>query len=73
MPGRAHGRGGPVRFGGVVGYPLDRLQEEVAYLAYHFHWSVDDLLGLEHRDRQIWVEEVAKINRRLASAVEQGQ
>lgn len=73
MPGGADGGGGPVRPGGVVGYPLDRLQEEVAYLAYHFHWPMDDLLALEHRDRQIWVEEVAKINRRLASAVEQGQ
>jgi hypothetical protein len=62
-------RGGPGRTGGVVGYPLDRLQEEVAYLAYHFHWPLDDILKLEHGERQEWVNEVAKINRRLNEAV----
>ena len=38
-------RGGSCRAGGVVGYPLDRLQEEVAYLAYHFHWSLERYSG----------------------------
>ena len=47
------------------GYPPDRLFEEVAYLAYHFHWPQDEILRLEHRDRQRWVAEVARINRRL--------
>ena len=51
--------------GGVVGYPSDRLHEEVAYLAYHFHWSRDDILAMEHLERQRWVQEVANINRRL--------
>ena len=51
--------------GGIVGYPLDRLHEEVAYIAYHFHWPLDNILNLEHRQRRRWVEEVAKINRRL--------
>ena len=51
--------------GGIVGYPLDRLHEEVAYLAYHFHWPLEDVLNLEHGDRRRWVYEVAKINRRL--------
>ncbi len=62
-------RGGPGRTGGVVGYPLHRLQEEVAYLAYHFHWPLDEILELEHGERQEWVNEVAKINRRLNEAV----
>lgn len=46
----------------MSGYPLDRLNEEVAYIAYHFHWSHDLILGLEHRDRQQWVEQIARIN-----------
>ncbi|HLH72344.1 MAG TPA: DUF6760 family protein [Chloroflexota bacterium] len=50
----------------MVGYPLDRLHEEVAYIAYHFHWPLDDILKLEHRDRRRWVEEIAKINTRLS-------
>ena len=56
--------------GGIVGYPLERLHEEVAYIAYHFHWSHDDILHMEHHERQQWVEEIAKINRRLNDSVE---
>lgn len=41
------------------------LLEEVAYIAYHFHWSPEHILNLEHRDRRQWVEEIAKINTRL--------
>jgi len=49
-----------------VGYPLDRLNEEVAYIAYHFHWSFGDILQMERRDRQEWVNQIARINRRLS-------
>jgi hypothetical protein len=44
---------------------LDRLHEEVAYIAYHFHWTPETILAMEHRDRERWVAEIAKINRRL--------
>ncbi len=49
----------------MKGYPLDELYEEVAYIAYHFHWPLLDVLQLEHQERRRWVEEIAKINRRL--------
>ena len=49
----------------MTGYPSERLYEEVAYLAYHFHWPYDQIMRLDHRERQRWVNEVAKINRRL--------
>ena len=58
------GHGG--RRGGIVGYPLERLHEEVAYIAYHFHWPMDDILRLEHPDRRRWVEEIGKINKQLS-------
>ncbi|MGH2533464.1 MAG: DUF6760 family protein [Thermomicrobiales bacterium] len=64
-------RGGRAAHGGIVGYPLDRLQEEVAYIAYHFHWPLDEILALEHADRRHWAEEVASINRRLNEEAEQ--
>jgi hypothetical protein len=54
--------------GGIIGYPLDRLYEEVAYIAYHFHWPLPELLALEHAERQSWVREIAKINRKLGEA-----
>jgi len=41
------------------------LYEEVAYVAYHFHWPPQDVLNFEHSERQRWVREIAKINRRL--------
>lgn len=47
-------------------YATDRIYEEVAYVAYHFHWSLDDVLDLEHHTRQRFIEEIARINRRLS-------
>ncbi|MEM5774192.1 MAG: DUF6760 family protein [Anaerolineaceae bacterium] len=41
------------------------MYEEVAYIAYHFHWPLADLLHLEHRQRRLWVKEIARINRRM--------
>ena len=46
-------------------YAADRLHEEVAYVAYHFHWALTDILDLEHADRRRYVDEIAKINTRL--------
>jgi len=49
----------------MKGYPLEQINEEVAYIAYHFHWPLEDILGLEHRQRRTWVKEISKINRRM--------
>ncbi|MBI5879533.1 MAG: hypothetical protein HZB53_17930 [Chloroflexi bacterium] len=51
----------------MVGYPLDRLHQEVAYVAYHFHWPRGEILEMEHAERQRWVAEIAGINRRLSA------
>ncbi len=58
-----------------MSYPLDELFEEVAFLAYHFHWPLEDILHLEHGDRQRFIEEISAINRemnRSAEAAPQG-
>lgn len=47
-------------------YAASRLYEEVAYVAFHFHWSLDDILDLEHPVRRRFVEEIGRINRRLS-------
>ncbi|MEV5274054.1 DUF6760 family protein [Streptomyces werraensis] len=39
-------------------YATDRLHEEIAYLAYHFHWSLEDILDLEHGDRRRYAEQI---------------
>src|SRR5262249_41417214 len=51
--------------GGVVGYPLDLLYEEVAFIAYHFHWPHGEVINLEHGERRRWVAEISTINGRL--------
>lgn len=47
-------------------YATDRLYEEVAYVAYHFHWPLDDILNLEHPQRLRYVTEIARINTRIS-------
>lgn len=47
-------------------YATDRLYEEIAYVAYHFHWPLDTILDLEHPDRIRFIEEIGRINRRLS-------
>ncbi len=49
----------------MISYPSDTLYEEVAFIAYHFHWSQDDILNLEHITRQRWVAEINKINQKI--------
>ena len=49
----------------MIGYPLPRLTEEVAFIAYHFHWSEADIMHMEHADRRHWVMQVSNINRRM--------
>lgn len=36
-------------------YAADTLLEEVAYVARHFHWSLDTILDLEHSDRHRFI------------------
>jgi len=57
--------GGACRSGGIAGYPLNRIYEEVAFLAYHFHWDYPTLMSLEHRERKQWCDEVSKINKKI--------
>jgi hypothetical protein len=51
-----------------VTYAPDRLLDEVAYVAYHFHWSFGEILDLEHADRQRFVERIGQ----FLSAVDAG-
>jgi hypothetical protein len=46
-------------------YPTDRLYEEVAFVAYHFNWSREEVMGLPHSERQRWCEEISAINDRI--------
>jgi hypothetical protein len=57
-----------VTWAAVATYPREQLHQEVAYIAYHFHWSVDDILDMEHEERHVWLREIARINREINEA-----
>ena len=57
--------GGEYQSGGMVGYPLEQVYEEVAFLGYHLHWDCESLLSMPHGERKKWCEEVSKINQKI--------
>ena len=42
------------------------MMEELAFVAYHFHWGHDEVAALEHADRRAWVRHISQINERMA-------
>ena len=55
--------------GGIVGYPLDRIYEEVAFIAYYLHWPHDSIINFPHKERQRWCREVGRINKQISKRV----
>jgi hypothetical protein len=51
-----------------VTYGTDLLMEEVSYVAYHFHWPLQEILDLEHPLRHAFVTQIGQINERIANA-----
>lgn len=49
----------------MIGYPLDQLYQEVAFVAYHVHWPHDEVMAMEHADRRRWVAEISAINQQI--------
>lgn len=47
--------------GGVRGYPSELLHGEVACIAYHFHWSLTEIIDLDHASRRRWVAEIGRL------------
>ncbi len=41
------------------------MYQEVAYVAYHFHWAKDEIEELPHKERHRWIEEISAINARI--------
>lgn len=48
-------------------YGTDRLYREVSYVAYHFHWPLDDILDLEHPVRRRFSTEIDRISQLAGS------
>jgi hypothetical protein len=43
-----------------------RLWEETVYLAYYLHWSLREILDLDHGSRDRVIDAVGRINAQLA-------
>jgi hypothetical protein len=54
--------------GGIVSYPLENIFKEVAFVAYHFHWSKDSVMEMSHKERHMWVAEISSINDKINSS-----
>ncbi len=46
-------------------------QREVAFIAYHFHWSRQEITQLPHLERRRWVDEISSINQEINEASQQ--
>jgi len=49
----------------TVAYPLNRVRAEAAFIAYHLHWSLAEIMSLPHRERVEWVGQVSQINKKI--------
>jgi hypothetical protein len=56
-----------------VTYPADRLWREVVYVAYYLHWSLAEILDLEHPARTRVIDEIGRIHAELDTAEPAGR
>jgi len=49
----------------LITYPVERIFEEAAFIAYYLHWPHDEIMSMEHRDRKRWCEQISRINKKM--------
>jgi uncharacterized protein DUF6760 len=42
---------------------VEEILREVAFVAYHFHWSREEIYAMPHPERRDWVEQIGRLNR----------
>ncbi|MBT0772878.1 hypothetical protein KIH74_28305 [Kineosporia sp. J2-2] len=42
-------------------YAVDGIHQEIAYVAHHLHWSLEDIMDLEHHDRRRYVAAAGRL------------
>lgn len=43
----------------------------MSFLGYYLHWSREELMELDHKERRRWCSEVSDINKKLSGQKEQ--
>ncbi|MDT8913131.1 DUF6760 family protein [Amycolatopsis sp. PS_44_ISF1] len=51
--------------GPALSRPVDRLWEEIVYIAYHLHWSFESILDLDHATRARVIAEIGALDARV--------
>jgi len=64
---------GALGLAGSFDFSLGVVRREAALIAYHFHWSRRECMGLSRRERQAWLEEIKRINGEITRAVRGGR
>ncbi len=61
------GTSGAVKFynRGIKLYPQEELYREMSFISYYFHWSSEEVLRMEHKDRRRWCREISSIHESL--------
>ena len=49
-------------------YPLELARQEVAFIAYYFHWSRESLMEIPHLERRKWVDLISRMNEEMNHA-----
>lgn len=68
-------REGAIGFAGLLpvlscfDWGLERTREEVAVIAYHFHWSRAECMALSKNERAAWLGEIRRINKEIARSL----
>ena len=51
--------------GGIRLYPKDELYREMSFISYYFHWSMEEVMELDHMSRRKWCSEISEINKSI--------
>jgi len=38
------------------------MYKEMSFISYYFHWGMQDVLALDHKERRRWCREISDIN-----------
>ena len=53
----------------MVGFEPGRLNREVAIIAWHFSWPREECMSMSRRERRVWLDEIARINKEISRAM----
>lgn len=44
---------------------MEELYHEMSFISYYFHWSKEEVMGMEHRNRRKWCSEISLIHQKI--------